>query len=128
MATRPFQHFETIGWHQHRTRRLVDAVIGAADPLHQSRRSLGRADYDDEIDRRPNRTPRSSEGGADHATQLSRRHRVLDLAALRDIERTVMQRDRKPVLIHTPEIWNSISAWLRVLTNTSVVLLRLIRS
>jgi hypothetical protein len=33
---RAFQHLEAIGRHQHRPRGFVDAVVGAADPLHQA--------------------------------------------------------------------------------------------
>ena len=43
-------------------------------------------------------------GGTDHAAQFSRSHRVFDLAALRDVERAVMQRDREPIVVHPPEV------------------------
>ena len=98
-----FQHLEAVGRHQHRARGFVDAVIGAADPLHQPRGALRRADIDDEIDVAPV-DAEIERGGADHAAQLARRHRVLDLAALRDIERAVMQRDGKAIVVHAPEI------------------------
>ena len=103
IATRAFQHLEAIGRHQHRARGFVDAVIGAADPLHQPRGALGRADIDDEIDVAPV-DAEIERRGADHAAQFARRHRVLDLAALGDVERAVMQRDREAVVVHAPEI------------------------
>ena len=78
-------------------------MVGAADPLHQARGALGRADIDDEIDVAPV-DAEVERGGADHAAQLSRRHRVLDLAALGDVERAVMQRDREAVVVHAPKI------------------------
>ena len=98
-----FQHFETVGRHQHRARGLVEAVVGAADPLHQPRRTLGRADIDDEIDVAPV-DAEIERGGADHAAQPPGRHRVLDLAALGDVERAVMQRDGETIVVHAPEI------------------------
>ena len=50
---RAFQHFETVGRHQHAARGFVHAVIGATDALQQPRGSLRRADIDDEIDVAP---------------------------------------------------------------------------
>ncbi len=47
------QHFEAVGRHQHGLGRLVEPVIGPADPLHQARRAFRRADIDDEIDVAP---------------------------------------------------------------------------
>ena len=98
-----FQHLEPVGRHEHGARGLVEAVVGAADPLHQPRRAFRRADIDDEIDIAPV-DAEVERRGADHTAQPAGGHRVLDLAALRDIERAVMQRDRKPVVVHAPEI------------------------
>ena len=107
---------------EHAARRLVHAVIGAADALQQPRCALGRADIDHEIDVAPV-DAEVERRGADHGAQSADRHRLLDLAALRHVERTVMQRDRKIVVVDAPQVpERSISAWLRVLTNTSVVL------
>ena len=78
-------------------------MIGAADALHQPRGALRRADIDDEIDVAPV-DAEIERGGADHAAQFARRHRVLDLAALRDVERAVMQRDGEAVVVHAPQI------------------------
>ena len=63
-----FQHFEAIGRHQHRARGLIEPVIGAADPLHQPRRALWRADIDDEIDVAPV-DAEIERRGAHHAAQ-----------------------------------------------------------
>ena len=103
IATRAFQHLETVGRHQQRARGFVEPVIGAADALHQPRGALGRADIDDEIDIAPV-DAEVERRGADHAAQFARRHGVLDLAALGDVERAVMQRDREAVVVHAPEI------------------------
>ena len=100
---RAFQHLEAIGRHQHRARGLVDAVVGAADSLHQPGSALGRPDIDDEIDVAPV-DAEVERGGADHAAQFARGHRVLDLATLGDVERAVMQRDREPVVVHAPQV------------------------
>ena len=48
-----FQHLEAIGRHQNAARRLVQAVVGAADALQQARGALRRADIDDEVDVAP---------------------------------------------------------------------------
>ena len=97
------QHLKTIGRHKDRARGFVDVVIGPADPLHQPRCAFRRADVDHEIDVTPVHAE-IERGGTDHAAQLSGRHRVLDLAALGDIQRAVMQRDRQTIVIHAPEI------------------------
>jgi hypothetical protein len=57
---------------------------------------------DDEIDIAPVDAEIERRGGDDGA-QLVGRHRRLDLAALADIERAVMQRDRQVVLVDGPE-------------------------
>ena len=98
-----FKHFETIGRHQHAFRRLVHAVIGAADALEQARGALRRAHIDDEIDVAPV-DAEIERGGRDHRTQPARRHRVLDLAALAHVERAVMQRDREVIVVHSPKL------------------------
>ena len=98
-----FQHLEAIGGNEHGARGLVEPVVGAADPLHQARGTLWRADIDDEIDVAPVDTE-VERGGADHAAQLAGRHRVLDLAALGDVERAVMKRNGEAVVVHPPEI------------------------
>ena len=98
-----FQHLEAVGRHQHGLRRLVEPVVGAADALHQPRRALRRADIDDQIDVAPV-DAEIERGRADHRAQLAGRHGVLDLAALRDIERAVMQRDGEVVVVDAPQL------------------------
>jgi hypothetical protein len=109
-------------------RGLVEAVIGAPDALHDPARALGRADIDDEIDVPPV-DPQIERRGADDGAQPPLQHRRLDLAALLDIERAVMQGDGEPVLVDVPQAWRRrSSACMRVLTKTSVVLCALISS
>ncbi len=98
-----FQHFETVRRHQHAFRRLVHAVIGAADALQQPRRALRRADIDDEVDVAPV-DAEVERGGADHGAQPAGGHRGLHLAPLRHVERAVMQRDGEIVVVDAPEI------------------------
>ena len=61
----------------------------------------------------------------DHRAQPAGRHRGLDLAALRHVERAVMQRDREASSLMRHSSWKMLSAWLRVLTKTSVGLVAL---
>ena len=98
-----FQHLEAVGRNQHAARRLVEPVVGAADALQQARGALRRADIDDEIDVAPV-DAEIERGGADHGAQPARGHRVLDLAALRHVERAVMQRDREVVVVDAPQL------------------------
>jgi hypothetical protein len=53
LRRRGFQEFEAVARHQQRAARLVEPMVGAPDPLHQPRRSLGRAHLHDEIDIAP---------------------------------------------------------------------------
>ena len=52
----------------------------------------------------PQSTPRSSEEVHTTARRRPLRHRGLDLAALRHVERAVMQRDREVVVVHAPQL------------------------
>ena len=97
-----FQHFEAVGRHQNAARRLVHAVIGAADALQQAARAFRRADIDDEIDVAPV-DAEIERGGTDHRAQPAFGHRAFDLAALADIERAVMQRDGEAVVVDAPQ-------------------------
>ena len=98
-----FQHFETVCGNEHALGRFVHAVIGAADPLQQPRRALRRADINDKIDVAPV-DAEIERGGAHHRAQPAGRHRGLDLAPLRHVERAVVQRDREVVVVQLPEV------------------------
>ena len=97
-----FEHLETVRGHEQRLRWLVEPVIGAADTLEQAARALRRADIDDEIDIAPV-NPEIERRGADDGIEPTGSHRGLDLAALADIERAVMQRDAMPGIVDLPE-------------------------
>ena len=84
-------------------RRLVHAVVGAADALGQPAGALRRADMDDEVDIAPVDAEIERRGGDDGAQAVGL-HRLLDAPALADIERAVMQRDRQRVLVDAPEL------------------------
>ena len=60
-----FQDFKSVGRHEHRLARLIHAVIGAPDPLHQPGGSFRRAHLDDEIDLAPV-DPEIERGGTHH--------------------------------------------------------------
>ncbi len=102
MAARHSQHLEAIGRHQHRFGRLVEPVIGAADALHQPRRAFRRTDIDDQIDVAPI-DAEIERRGADHGAQFTGGHGVLDAAALRHVERPVVQGDGEIVVVHPPQ-------------------------
>ena len=48
-----FQHLEAVRGHEHGLRRLIEAMVGAADALEQTACALRRADIDDEVDVAP---------------------------------------------------------------------------
>ncbi len=98
-----FEHFETVGRHQHALRGLVHAVIGAADTLQQPRGAFRRSDIDDQIDIAPIDAEIERRGTNDSA-QSPGCHRGFDLAPLRHVERAVMQRDREIVVVDVPEL------------------------
>ena len=98
-----FEHFEAVRRNKHALRRLVHAVIGAADALQEPRGALRRADIDDQIDVAPV-DAEIERGGADHRAQAPGRHRAFDLAPLRHVERTVVQRDGEIVVVDVPEL------------------------
>ena len=96
-------HLEAIGRDEERLRRLVEAVVGAADALRQPARALRRADIDHQVDVAP--VDAEVEGrGADDGAELSRRHRRLDLAPLGGVERAVMEGDRIALGVDPPEL------------------------
>ncbi len=98
-----FQHFETVGRHQHALRRLIHAVIGAADALQQARRAFRRADIDHQIHVAPV-DAEIERGGAHHRAQPACGHGLFHFAALRHIEGAVMQGDREPILVDVPQL------------------------
>ena len=98
-----FQYLEAVCGNEQRARRLIEAVIGPPDALHQSRGTLRRADADDAIDRAPVYA-QIERGGTDNRAQRALRHRRFHLAALRRRERAMMQRDGEIVVIHAPQI------------------------
>ncbi len=98
-----FEHLEAIARREQRARWLVEPVIGAPDALHQPRRALRRANLDHEIDIAPV-DAEIERRGANHRLQLAARHRRFDLAALADIERTMVQRDGKAIFVDSPEL------------------------
>ena len=71
--------------------------------MRDPRRPLGRADIDDKIDVAPI-DAKVERGGADHRLEPARRHCGFDLAALRGVERTMVQRDGKTFVVGTPQL------------------------
>ena len=96
------QHLEAVGRRDHGAAGLVEPVVGAADALHQAAHALGRAHLDHQIDVAPV-DAEIERRGRHHGAQLARRHRRLDLAALLDRERAVMQADRQIVVVDPPQ-------------------------
>ena len=97
-----FQHLEAVGRRDHGAAGLVQPVVGAADALHQAAHALGRAHLDHEVDVAPV-DAEIERGGRHHGAQLAGGHRRLDLAALLDGERAVMQADRQVLLVDAPQ-------------------------
>ena len=77
-------------------------VVGAADPLQQPRHALRRADLDHLVDAAPV-DAEIERGRGDHRAQRPGRHRRLDLAALLDLQRAVVQRDRQRRVVQLPQ-------------------------
>jgi hypothetical protein len=77
-------------------------VIGAPHALQQPRHTLRRADLDHLIDTAP--VDAEIERRRRHyGAQFARRHRGLDAAALFDLQRAVMQRDRQRRFVQLPQ-------------------------
>ena len=83
--------------------RLVEPVVGAADPLQQARAALGRAHLDDEVDVAPVDAEVEA-GGRDQPAQLARRHRRLDLAPRLDRQAAVVDADRQRLVVDRPQV------------------------
>ena len=97
------QKLESIARDEQSLARLVEPVIGAADPLQQSRRTLGRAHLDDEVDVAPV-DAKVEAGRAHQSAQAAGGDRCLDLAACLDREAAMVDSDRQGLLVHLPEI------------------------
>ena len=116
--------FEAVAGDEDRLARLVEPVVGAADPLQQPRRALGRAHLDDQVDIAPVDAEIEA-GGADQAAQPPVGHRRLDLAPRLDATASrdgCRSADAASLTAHRS--WKISSARLRVLQKTSVVLCR----
>ena len=61
--------FEAVAGDDDALARLIEPVVGAADPLQQARAALGRAHLDDEVDVAPV-DPEVEAGGGDQPAQL----------------------------------------------------------
>jgi hypothetical protein len=97
------QHLEAVGRHQQGPRRLVQPVVGAADPLHHPRGPLRRGQLDDQVDVAPV-DAQVQRRGADHGAQLAAGHRRLDLAPLLGRQAAVVQGDRQAVVVQPPQL------------------------
>ena len=98
-----FEDLEAVGRHEIGLGRLVEAVVGAADALHDAARAFRGAVIDDEIDVAP--VDAEIEGrGADHGAQPALGHGRLDAPPLPDVERAVMEGDGETVLVEVPEL------------------------
>ena len=86
--------FEAVAGHDRAFAGLVEAMVGAADPLEKAGRSLGRAHLHDEVDVAPVDTEVEA-GGRDESAQLARRHGRLDLAPSFLRQAAVMDADRQ---------------------------------
>ena len=95
--------FEPVAGHDHALARLVEPVVGAADPLQQSRAALGRAHLDDEVDVAP--VDAEVEAGGRHQTaQPSRRHRRLDPAPRFHGKAAVVDADGQRLVVFVPQL------------------------
>ncbi len=75
-----FEHLEAVGGHEEGFRRIVQAVIGAADALDEARRSFRRAHVDDQIDVAPVDAEVEC-GGGDDGADAALGHRRFHLVA-----------------------------------------------
>ena len=97
-----FQHFKPVGRDEEGLRRLVQPVIGPADPLDHAAGALGRGQLDDQVHISP--VYAKVEGGcADHGPQLSPGHGRLDLAPLFSGQGAMMQGYGQVIIIDPPE-------------------------
>ena len=95
--------FEAVAGHDDALARLVEPVIGAADPLQQPRAALRRAHLDDEVDVAPV-DPEVEAGRGDQPAQLARAHRRLDLAPRFERQAAVVDADRQRLVVDRPQV------------------------
>ena len=96
------QHLEPVGRHQQGAGRLVQGVVGPANPLNEAGRALRRRQLDHQVDIAP--VDAQVQGrGADHGLELTPRHRRLHLAPLFGGQGAVVQGDGQIVVVEPPE-------------------------
>ena len=98
-----FEIFEAVAGDDDALARLVEPVVGAADPLQQPRAALGRAHLHDEVDVAPVDTEIEA-GGRDQPAQPARRHRPFDLAPRLDRQAAVVDADRERLVVDRPQV------------------------
>ena len=108
----PSSAASSAAWHSTTSKRLAGTSsafdgssrrwLDAADALGQPAGAFRRADIDDEIDVAPV-DAEIERRGADHRAQFAGHHGRFDLAALADVERAVVQRDREIVVVVAPQ-------------------------
>ena len=116
-----FQHLEAVGRHQQRAARLVEPVVGAADALDQAAGALGRADLDDQIDRRPSRCRDRARRSRPRRAGCRAPSRPRPCAAARGAGCRDAARSAGSSSLIRHSAWKISSAWARVLTKTRVV-------
>jgi hypothetical protein len=97
------QIFEAVAGHDHALARLVEAMVGPADPLEEAGAALGRAHLYDEIDVAPIDAEIETRRG-DEPAKLARRHRALDLAPRFKREAAVVDADRQRLVVDRPQV------------------------
>jgi hypothetical protein len=95
--------FEPIARDEDSFGRLVEPVVGAADPLEEARGALWRTHLDHEIDVAPVDTEIEA-GRADEGAEAAARDRRFDLTTRFKGERTVMDANRQMLLVHRPKV------------------------
>ena len=86
-----FQIFEPVCRHENGATRLVQPVVGPADPLQQAANPLWRANLDHQIDIGPVE-PKVERACRHHTIKAAGGHHRLDLAAQLALQRAVMHR------------------------------------
>ncbi len=97
-----FQHLEAVGGHQDGAGRLVHAVVGPPNPLQQPGYALWSADLYHLIDAAPV-YPQVQRRGRHDRAQVADGHGGFHPAALRDLQRPMMQRDRQGRVVQPPQ-------------------------